>query len=559
MATIGIDLGTTNSLAVCYRNGKAELIRNSLGSYITPSAVSIDDNGELLIGEIAKERLISHPECTVSEFKRCMGDDTKYKLAGKMYSAEELSAMILKKIKIDAENYLGEAVEEAIISVPAYFDDNRRSATKLAAKIAGLNVSRLINEPSAAALAYISKHDFFDGTFMVIDFGGGTLDISVVDTFDGVIEILAVAGDNMLGGKDFNEEIVNYFCRENNISYDSLTPDQKAVLYKNAENCKITLSSSKIAIMIANIGDKQYSLTLDNNKLISISENLFLRFSKLIKKALRDSRCTVNDIDDIILVGGSGKMPVVKAAAEKLTGITPVTDVDPDTAIALGAGIFAGIKDRNKDLKDIILTDICPFSLGTAVIDHDTKERVMSFIISRNTSLPASRIKTYYASHDMQDKVSFEIYQGESMLPSKNIFLGEFNFECVPVKIDEPICDVRFTYDLNGILIVDIITKDNRCLSKTIISKKTSLSDSQIQEYISGLNNLKISPSESEKNKLLLAKGEALFEELLPEEREILEVFILKFKHALQSENNREIRIAYDKLEDLLEKWGADL
>lgn len=559
MAIIGIDLGTTNSLAVCYKNGKAEMIKNSLGSYITPSAVSIDDNGDLLIGEIAKERLISCPKCSVSEFKRCMGTDTKYELSGKKYSAEELSAMILKKIKIDAENYLGEPVNEAIISVPAYFDDNKRSSTKLAAKMAGLNVNRLINEPSAAALAYISKHDFTDGTFMVIDFGGGTLDISVVDTFDSVIEILAVAGDNMLGGKDFNEEIVSYFCNENSISYDSLTPDQKAILYKNAENCKITLSSSKIAIMIANIDNKQYSITLDNNKLISISENLFFKFSKLIKKALRDSRCSVSDIDEIILVGGSCKMPVVKAAVEQITGIKPVTDIDPDKAIAIGAGIFAGIKDRNKDLKDVILTDICPFSLGTAVLDHETKERVMSFIISRNTSLPASRIKTYYAAYDMQDKVTFEIYQGESMLPSKNIFLGEISFECMPTKIDEPISDVRFTYDLNGILIVDVITKDNRTLSKTIISKKSSLSDEEIQKCISGLNNLKISPSESEKNKLLLAKSEALFEELLPDEREILSVFILRFKHALQDENSREIRIAYEKLEELIEKWGEDM
>lgn len=559
MAIIGIDLGTTNSLASCYRNGKSELIRNSLDSFITPSAVSIDENGDLLIGEVAKERLISCPECSVSEFKRCMGTDTKYDLAGKKYSAEELSAMILKKIKIDAENYLGESVDEAIISVPAYFDDNRRSATKLAAKMAGLNVNRLINEPSAAALAYISKHDFFDGTFMVIDFGGGTLDISVVDTFDSVIEILAVAGDNMLGGKDFNEEIVSYFCKENNISYDSLSSDQKAVLYKNAENCKITLSSSKIAIMIANINGNQYSITLDNNKLISISENLFFRFSKLIRKALHDSKCTVDDIDDIILVGGSCKMPVVRAAVEKLTGIKPVTDIDPDKAIAMGAGIFAGIKDRNKDLKDVILTDICPFSLGTAVIDFDTKERVMSFIISRNTSLPTSRIKTYYAAYDMQKRVSFEIYQGESMIPSKNIFLGEIVVDCIPTKINEPVCDVRFTYDLNGILIVDVITKDNRCLSKTIVSKKSALSDSELQKCISSLNNMKISPLESERNKLLLAKAEALFEEMLPDEREILEVFILRFKHALQAENNREIRMAYDKLEDIVEKWGAEM
>ncbi len=559
MAIIGIDLGTTNSLAACYRNGKSELIRNSLGNCITPSAVTIDENGELMVGAVAKERLISHPESSATEFKRSMGMNINYDLCGKNFSPEELSAMILKKIKQDSEEYLGEPVHEAIISVPAYFDDNRRSATKLAAQMAGLTVNRLINEPSAAALAYISKHDFCDGTFMVIDFGGGTLDISVVDTFDSVIEILAVAGDNMLGGKDFNEAIVSYFCKENNISFDTLSPDQKAVLYKNAENCKMALSSSKIAIMIANIDGKQYSLSLDNNKLIKISEDLFVRFSKLIKKAFRDSKCSVNDIDEIILVGGSCKMPVVKAAVEKITGITPVTDIDPDTAIAIGAGIFGGIKDRNSSLKDVILTDICPFSLGTAVIDFDSKENIMSFIINRNTSLPTSRKKTFYASHDFQDKVTIDIYQGESMIPSKNIYLGEVKVDCPAARIHEPICDVRFTYDINGILMVDVITTDNQCSSKTIVSKQSALSDSEREKCISRLKNMKITPAESEKNKLLLAKAEAFFEEALPDERDIISEYILGFKHSLQDGNNREIRLLYEKLEDLLEKWGADM
>lgn len=555
MAVIGIDLGTTNSLAVCWRDGKAELIKNSLGEVFTPSAVSIDDNGDVLVGKIAKERLISHPDMSASEFKRNMGLRQSCTLNNVTYTPEELSALVLKKIKDDAEKFLGEPVEEAVISVPAYFDDNCRNATKMAAQISGIKVERLVNEPSAAALAYLANHDFCDGTFMIVDFGGGTLDISIVDAFDSVIEILAVAGNNHLGGKDFNEAVARYFCSENGLDYDNLSSDSRAVIYKTAESCKQALSNSPMTIMAANINGQQYSASLDNNKLIEISSEIFEKISVPIKKVLHDSRCSLDEIDDIILVGGSCRMPTVRAFIEKVTGKSVCTDINPDTAIAVGAGIFAGIKSRNEKLRDVILTDICPFSLGMAIREMRTNEDLMSFIIERNTSLPASRVQTFYANHDNQKQVAVRIYQGESMLPVKNLKLGELLVDTPPVKKHEPICSVRLTYDINGILMVDVTTlADNKTESKIFLSQSSTLSEGELEQCKLRMEKLKISPSENEENRLLIARAERIFEESLSIEREIIVNHLRNFKASLNYGNGREIRIAYDSLNNILDR-----
>lgn len=555
MAVIGIDLGTTNSLAVCYRNGRAEIIKNSLGEISTPSVVSVDENGEILVGKIAKERLISHPEASACEFKRDMGLRRKITLGGKDFSPEELSALVLKKIKEDAEKYLGEPVDEAVISVPAYFDDNCRSAAKLAARLAGLNVQRLVNEPSAAALAYQAEHGFCDGTYMIVDFGGGTLDVSIVDSFDSVMEILAVAGNNHLGGKDFNEAVADYFCRENGIDRGSLSPDEKAIVYKLAENCKVALSDTPAAMMVANIGGKQYSLTLDNNKLIEISAPVFEKMAQPIRKALKDSKCSIDDIDDIILVGGSCKMPTVRAFIAEITGRKPCTDIDPDTAIAVGAGIFAGIKDRNDSLKDIILTDICPFSLGVKILDERSGNEVMSFIIERNTVLPSSREELYSAVADGQRKVTLQIYQGESRIPSKNLFLGELDITFPPAKRNELVCAVRMTYDINGILVVDVTTAaDKKQYNKVILGGSGTMSDAEVKSCIKNMEKLKISPAEKEENRLLIARAERIYEESLSEEREAVGMLLSVFQAALKAQNSRDIRTAYERLSELLDR-----
>ncbi len=543
MAIIGIDLGTTNSLAVCWKDGKADIIKNSFGEVSTPSVVSIGDDGEISVGKVARERLIPHPDKTAAEFKRSMGLKKPIHLGDTEYLPEELSALVLRKIREDAEKYLGEPVTEAVISVPAYYDDNCRSAAKHAARLAGINVERLVNEPSAAALAYQAKHGYNDGTLMIVDFGGGTLDISVVDAFDSVIEILAVAGNNHLGGKDFNEAVAEYFCRENGLDYRALSPDNRAIVYKLAESCKIALSSAPASMMSANIDGKQYTAVIDNNKLIEISAPVFEKIAEPMRRALKDSGCTAEDIDDIILVGGSCKMPTVQAFVEKIMGKAPCTDIDPDTAIAVGAGIFAGIKNRDAELKDVILTDICPFSLGTNVYDKRLGRESMDFIIQRNTSLPSSFVKEYYGGVEGQTKISIKIYQGESMWPEKNLYLGELLVKCPPAPLGKPICSVRMTYDINGILAVDVTTySDGMTHSKVLLSESNSMTEAEVSACIARMEKLKISPAEKDENKLIIARAERIIEESLSTERDFVMGYLRAFLGALESQNNREIR-----------------
>lgn len=557
MAIIGIDLGTTNSLAACWKDGKPVVLRNSLGRFLTPSAISVDEDGQILCGDIAKERLVSHPDRSRGEFKRDMGTDATYTLGGKAFDPVLLSSLILKKIKEDAENELGEEVEEAVISVPAYFDDSRRFATKQAAELSGLKVERLINEPSAAALAFLQKNGFVDGTYMVIDFGGGTLDVSIIESFDEVMEILAVSGNNALGGKDFNEAIYKHFLMKNEILEDTLTAEDKAVLYKLAEGCKIALTTMPISVMSAKIGDNEYSLTLDNNTLISISRPILEEMIKPIKQVLRDSRLNVDMLQEIILVGGSCKMPIISAYIKKITGRMPCTDINPDTAIARGAAIFAGMKSRYSELREIVMTDICPFSLGTAISDRFTKEVRMDFIIPRNSMLPTSRTRSYSASYQGQDKLTVEIYQGESILPRNNTKLGELNLACPPTPEGAPICDTTLTYDINGLLIVEVKTNDGEVHQKELVSRSNRMTGAQIESLRDRMKNLEFIARDKEKTRLLTARAERAIEESLGPGREILMKLFMDYKAAHQNGNARDMRLTEEALSKFLDQLDS--
>lgn len=553
MAIIGIDLGTTNSLAAVWKDGKPVIIKNSLGDIATPSVVGVDDNGEILVGRVASERLVSAPALTTSEFKRRMGTDVKIELGDKSFSPEQLSSLVLKKIKQDAEIFLGEKVEEAIISVPAYFDDRRRSATKAAAEMSGLKVERLINEPSAAALAYLQKHGFVDGTYMVVDFGGGTLDVSIIDSFDSVMEILAVSGNNQLGGKDFNEAIYREFILKNELLEDTLTPEEKGSIYKTAEACKISLTTVPLSVMSVNIADKTYTLSMDNNALIKIAGDVFEKVADPIRRVLRDSHLNIVDIQDIILVGGSCKMPTVAAYIERVTGKKVLTDINPDTAIAVGAGIFAGMKSRNEDFKEVIMTDICPFSLGTSVRDIGTGELIMDFIIQRNSMLPTSKEHMYAAASDNQTHVTVDIYQGESVIPDNNIKLGTLEISCPPTRLNAPIAKTRLTYDINGILMIDVETMDGKKHNKVIMSDSGRLSEAEINQRKAYLETLKIAPAEKEENRLLIARAERVIEETLSYERQAVIEMLMRFKYIIENGTSHEIRQEYADFSKLLD------
>lgn len=554
MAIIGIDLGTTNSLAVCWKNDKPVLIRNSFDETSTPSVVGYDkESSTYTVGAVAKERLITHPDETVAEFKRSMGQDTTYRINNHDENSVSLSSYVIKKIKEDAENFLGTKVDEAVISVPAYFNDKARSDTKLAAELAGLKVDRLINEPSAAALSYLYTNGFEDQTLLIVDFGGGTLDVSLVETFDNIIEILAVAGNNELGGKDFNNVIADYFCSQSGLVMDALRLQDKAIIYKVAEKAKIQLSKSMTTVMTATIDGNDYSVPIDNNKLIKLSSNIFSKIKAPIDKVLRDARTTIDDIDDIVLVGGSSKMPTVRAFIKEVTGKSANTNVNPDTAIALGAGIFAEIKNRNMDLKDIIMTDICPFSLGVATCDSMTGDIITEFIINRNSSLPCTRQKIFYTMNPMQDSIRLQIYQGESIVVSKNLFLGELMVDLAHPTKEKQMITIKMSYDINGILIVDVENKDGHLGDKVFINKDTKLSPEEVNKMRERIKAASILGREEEKNALLIARAERVFEESLEAERQVILAFLMQFKASLNSNSLKTINEAYTKLSNLLD------
>lgn len=541
MPIIGIDLGTTNSLAAVWKDGKCELIPNALGKFLTPSVVSIDNNGEILVGQAAKERLISHPECTATGFKRFMGKDTKIILENHKFTPIELSSFILRKLKEDAEVFLGEKITEAVISVPAYFDDNGRNATKIAGELAGFKVERIINEPSAAALAYNRDYDM---SFLVIDFGGGTLDVSVVDAFSNVIEIVAVSGDNHLGGDDFNNAIANYFCKQNNIKPETLPKQTIASLIRQAERCKITLSKTEPVMMVSEINGKQCNALLTNQKLVEICAPLLRKMEKPIAHALRDCKSTIGEVDEIVMVGGSCNMPLIRQYIEHILGKKPLFDIDADKTVAIGTGIAAAIKERKADIKDTLLTDICPFTLGVNVLNYeDPTNDLFSPIIERNTTLPTSRMRTYYTVHDNQSQMFIAIYQGESMYCKDNLKLGEIEIDIPQAPKGKECADIRFTYDINGILQVEITCRSTGKKDELIIlNPKLSLSEKELKAKLKQLESFKLLPRDEEENKLILATASRLYEQSTGLIREQIHQHIDYFNLLLHEGNDAKIR-----------------
>lgn len=554
MAIIGIDLGTTNSLASVWQNGKAVLIPNSFGEYLTPSVVGIDEDNTIIVGKIAKERLISHPERTAASFKCFMGTAHEIKIGDKIFNPPELSSFILRQLKQDAEIFLCEEVTEAVISVPAYFDDNGRNATKLAGQLAGLKVERIINEPSAAALAY-KLNNADDETFLVFDFGGGTLDISIVDVFDSIIEIISVAGDNHLGGDDFNRAIAEYFCKKNNLEFGKLSNELRAILIKQSEQCKIALSTREKAAIMINTSDQSYSLVLDNQQLLNISAALFKRMEAPIVRAVKDSGISPADISEVILIGGSSHMLLVQKYLENLFKTDISLRISPDTAVALGAGIAAGIKERKEDVKDMILTDICPFTLGCNVYNEGDASNDLFFpMIERNSTLPASFENIFSTVSNNQKSINIKIAQGEKMYFKNNLYLGNVELKVPPAPAGWEKVKVRFTYDINGILQVEVKSDSTgESKSKLILNKNTNLSEKELNRKLAELEKIKIHPRDTDDVQLLIARAERLFEENVGELRSNVENALDSFSVLIASRNSRKIRRAKKQFEKYLD------
>lgn len=559
MAIIGIDLGTTNSLACIYRDGRVELIPNELGEYKTSSAVSVLQDGTVLVGAAAKERLVSHPEATAASFKIWMGTQKALTLGTQRFKPEELSAFVLRQLLEDARRYLGEDVEEAVISVPAYFNDDQRCATKLAAQLAGLTVKRLINEPSAAALYHRYSTQSGDSQMMIVDFGGGTLDVSIVDCFENIIEITAIAGDNRLGGDDIDRAIAAHFCKENGLTEERLEPSLRASLYRQAETAKIALSSAPAAAISIQQGEEQYSLLLTVPLLRQLCEPVFQRVRSVISRAMKD-RERARAIDDVILVGGSAQLPVFGDFLEELFGRRPQVAAKPDEIVALGVGLCAGIKERAEDLQDLVMTDVCPFSLGVATYSYrGDKTPHMAVLIPRSSMLPASHRGTFYTMYDNQRALRFEIYQGEGYFASENLKLGEVEVQVPPGPSGEQSATVTFTYDIDGILHVSAQSSGGDYRDKLILNPNLHLSESEQEKAMARINEIQLAAQGSQKEQLLLERALRLYEQAMGRRRELAASLITTWKTTMDRGSPIDRERAYGWIREQLDALEAEL
>ncbi len=562
---VGIDLGTTNSLVAYYTDEGPKIIPNRLGERLTPSVVSIDEDENVYVGKTARERMRLYPGSSAAVFKRDMGSDKKYRLGNKDFTAEELSSIVLRSLKEDAEVFLGEPVEEAVISVPAYFNDMRRKATKRAGELAGLKVERIISEPTAAAIAYGLYNDDKPAKNLVFDLGGGTLDVSILDYFPPILEVRAVAGDNYLGGEDFTGVLEDMFFKKfSDIDVNSLELRELAFIHKAAEQCKLELSDSGSAVMKAKIGEEVKEMEVTYQDYDKECEPLYEKIRVPVKRALTDAKLKLTDIDKIVLVGGGTKLTGVRSFVSKLFHTFPDTSINPDEAIALGAAIQGAMKERKESIKEVVLTDVCPFTLGTEVT-VDLGEGVKESghycpIIERNTIIPASRTERFYTIHDNQSKITVSVLQGESRMAKNNLELGSFEVEVPKGKAGEQSVDITYTYDINSILEVEVrVISTDKKYRQIIKGQYTEMTDEEIEARFKELAYLKIPPREQEENKLILLRAERLYEEALGVDRDVLENEIRKFELALKSQDKRIIEKERTKLKEFLDGWEDEI
>ena len=556
---IGIDLGTTNSLACYFDKNQTKMIPNRLGENLTPSVVSIDEDDNIYVGKVAKERKILYPDMTADVFKRSMGTNKEFVLGDKKFKAEELSSFVLKSLKEDAEVFLQTKVEEAIISVPAYFNDDQRKATKKAGELAGLKVNRIINEPTAAAIAYgIDKRDE-NTRFLVFDLGGGTFDISILEKFKNIMEVRAVAGDNFIGGEDFTEVLYRLFINKLGIDEEKLDKKTLSRIRKQCEKAKLEFSNKKTVSIKCNIEDTPYETSVNIDDYEKSCELLLTKIRKPIERSLKDAKIKLNQIDEIILIGGATRLPIIRKFVGKIFGRLPNTSVNPDEAVAIGAALQAAMKERNECIKDIVLTDVCPFSLGTEVsvrtMNNKRESGYFCPIIERNTVIPVSRMETFYTAYDNQTRVVVEILQGESRLARNNLKLGEIAVTVPKGPEGSESIDVTYTYDINSILEVVVKVNSTGEKKKVIIQKgNEKISEEDIKARFEELNYLKIHPRDQEKNKELLFRGERMYEEFTGEDRQIIANALIQFESVLDKQDSILIEQARAELKSLLDE-----
>lgn len=520
MTILGVDLGTTNSLAVVYKEGKPVLIPNAYGEYVTPSAVSILD-GKIVVGKLAKERLITHPECSASLFKRNMGSDVTYTLDKKEYDSATLSSFVVKQLIEDAQNYLHESIDEVVISVPAYFNARQRQDTKRIGELLNVKVERLINEPSAAAIACHMDDEY--ETFVVFDFGGGTLDVSVVDCFENVISINAISGNNHLGGTDFDRAMAEYFCLKNGLNFNVLDLSFQQSIIRACEQAKIRLSAQRVVEVSLVHLNKNYNCIFDENVLFNTTHSLLESCKNVIGKAVKDSGFSASELDSLILVGGSSKMPVLQHYLSDALNIPVLKEENMDSLVALGLGKYIGIKQRDENIKDVVVTDICPFSLSTSTYNEQNPDLELSTVlIPKNSVLPTSKKMTLRTVHKGQTKVNISVFQGQAMYAKENLFLGQA-FIHVPRNMhDYESFDLIYSYDINSMLYVEAIVHSTKEHYIFRVSKGDVLEKVDASIRLDSIKEVSLALYQNNEVDVLLARIERIYQEVDEETQDYL-------------------------------------
>ncbi|WP_017664888.1 Hsp70 family protein [Porphyrobacter sp. AAP82] len=558
---VGIDLGTTNSAVALWRDGAPQLVPNALGRELTPSAVSLAKGGETWVGQAALDRMATHPSDTVTSFKRMMGTASTVTLAGTTLTPEDLSAMVLRSLADDVEAATGERPSEAVITVPAYFNERQRRATRRAGEIAGLEVRRLINEPTAAALAFGLADKGDREPFLVFDLGGGTFDVSIVEMFEGIVEVRASAGDNRLGGDDFDEVLVRLV--EPLLpagALDRLPADRRrALMTLAAERTRRALTTSEEADFTVVADDTPLTARVTADGFEEAASGLLKRLRDPVIRALRDSHIDVKGLSDIVLVGGATRMPVVRKALTRMFGRFPNSTVHPDHAVALGAAIQAGLLSGGDGLEEIRITDVAPFTLGVNTSTRDAHGRfhddIFAPIIERNTPVPVSRMERFCTLGDNQRQVTFAIYQGEARDVKKNVKLGELTVPVPPKPAGEVGVEVRFTYDTSGLLDVDVnVPLTGLTRNLVVVDEEDRRSKKDIAESRKRLEKLKVHPRDEAENVALLARAERAYEGFTGPLRDVIGQGLTDFQGALDKQDPRIIADARDGLTRLLDE-----